>query len=277
MLVLSNDTVIGRSLVVYGEWAEHELACLRPYAPDGSTVVDIGANIGTHTLAFAQWVGAGRVISIEPQPAIFGLLTANCLLNARWNVDLVNAVCSHTPGWVQIALDYAEIENCGAVAFRTQPEPRRWMPWNKATHPQRPVGLNNVPVVRLDDLIGDRQVDFLKLDVEGMELECLQGAQRTLRISRPVIFMEQKNTADLPALYGLLVGCGYHLYWLETHPFNLNNFRNAAENLWWQTEIGILALPDTITAPAGLALVGPQDVRPPCRLDARAGIAVLGC
>ena len=63
MLVFASDEVIGRSLVLYGEWAEHELRCLRPYIRPGSTVIDVGAYIGTHALPFFLWAGAGRVVA----------------------------------------------------------------------------------------------------------------------------------------------------------------------------------------------------------------------
>ena len=74
MLVLANDAVIGRSLTTYGEWAEHELAHLRPHVPDGGTVVDVGANVGTHTLAFAKWAGEGRVSLLRPNRSSAGFL-----------------------------------------------------------------------------------------------------------------------------------------------------------------------------------------------------------
>ena len=65
MLTLPSDNVIGKSLRIYGEWAEHELSILRSFISPGATVVDVGANIGTHTLPFSRWVENGRVMAIE--------------------------------------------------------------------------------------------------------------------------------------------------------------------------------------------------------------------
>src|SRR5882724_1205654 len=73
MLAFRSDQVIGRSLRLYGEWSEHELSYLRPYVPVGTTVIDVGAHIGTHALAFAQWVVSGSVIAVEPQPTVMSL------------------------------------------------------------------------------------------------------------------------------------------------------------------------------------------------------------
>lgn len=117
MLVLANDAVIGRSLTTYGEWAEHELAHLRPHVPDGGTVVDVGANVGTHTLAFAKWAGEGRVVAIEAQPLVCGILAANCLLNDCRNVEVVNAVCAKREGWVSVEVECQSLDNVGGVSL----------------------------------------------------------------------------------------------------------------------------------------------------------------
>src|SRR5882724_9599181 len=98
MLAFRSDQVIGRSLRLYGEWSEHELSYLRPYVLAGTTVIDVGAHIGTHTLAFAQWVASGSVIAVEPQAMVMSLLQANCLLNGVTNVELVSAACGGGPG-----------------------------------------------------------------------------------------------------------------------------------------------------------------------------------
>src|SRR4051794_14949270 len=70
MLAFRSDQVIGRSLRLYGEWSEQKLSCLRPYVPADTTVIDVGAHIGTHTLAFAGWVKSGNVIAVEPQATV---------------------------------------------------------------------------------------------------------------------------------------------------------------------------------------------------------------
>lgn len=87
MLYVRHDLYIGRSLELYGEYAQLEIdvlqRCLRP----GDRVIDAGANIGVHALAFARAVGpAGRVIAFEPQPPIFQVMCANMAMNGLQNV-----------------------------------------------------------------------------------------------------------------------------------------------------------------------------------------------
>src|SRR5262249_48615573 len=113
----SCDNVIARSLRFYGEWAEHELSILRSFALPGTVVVDVGANIGTHTLAFSRWVRHGRVIAIEAQPAISQVLRLNCQQNACHNVDVVNAICADRGGSRRVLIDYSSEENLGAISF----------------------------------------------------------------------------------------------------------------------------------------------------------------
>ena len=92
----ANDVgAVSRSLRIYGEWAENEISFLRRLIPSGGTAVDVGAYVGTHTLAFSRFVGsAGSVVSFEPQPDTFKLLEANVANNHVSNVRLENAAVS---------------------------------------------------------------------------------------------------------------------------------------------------------------------------------------
>ena len=79
MMAFRNDSgALTQSLRAYGEWAEHETTFCARFLLPGDTVLDVGAYIGTHALAFADHVGpGGRVISFEAQPASFTLLAHN--------------------------------------------------------------------------------------------------------------------------------------------------------------------------------------------------------
>src|SRR5919108_1190571 len=112
-----NDLYVGRSLDVYGEWCEAELSLLFQVLQPGDVAVDIGANIGTHTVALAKQVTAsGVVFAIEPQRLTFQLLCANVALNALVNVKCENAAAGSDPGRTLIpALDPAHPNNFGAL------------------------------------------------------------------------------------------------------------------------------------------------------------------
>ena len=81
-----NDRYIGRSVENYGEWSPAETALFARFCRPGDYVVDVGANIGTHTLAFARLVGErGRVFAFEPQRMVAQVLAANAALNSLTN------------------------------------------------------------------------------------------------------------------------------------------------------------------------------------------------
>ena len=88
MMYNKNDRYIGRSLDLYGEFSEAEVAFFRAAIQPGMMVVDVGANIGCHSIAFARLVGpGGRVLAIEPQKQVYQMLVGNVALNHLSHVD----------------------------------------------------------------------------------------------------------------------------------------------------------------------------------------------
>jgi FkbM family methyltransferase len=274
MFALPSDNVISKSLRIYGEWAEHELSILRSFISTDATVIDVGANIGTHTLPFSRWAGSGPVMAIEAQPAICEILRLNCRQNGCANVTVVNAICGERRGHVAFRPDYTSDENFGGISFvharnDTRLAPHRWLDRFRGS------AATSIPVITLDSLCRGRTVSLIKLDIEGMELDALRGGHELIVRCRPVIFFEQNSTARLSEIYDYLTGIGYQMFWLETQPFNRNNFRGERENIWWRTETGILALPEGLSPPAGLIPANGDEVAVPVRLNARDGLAVV--
>lgn len=88
---------VGDALVMYGEWAQAELDVLRAFIGLGSTVVEVGADIGAHTLALAQVVGAdGQIVAVEPRPAALRLLERNLTNSGLSNVMLQSAAIQNS-------------------------------------------------------------------------------------------------------------------------------------------------------------------------------------
>ncbi|HLQ19997.1 MAG TPA: FkbM family methyltransferase, partial [Tabrizicola sp.] len=99
MFTLQGDTVIGRSLRLYGEFAGEEVDSILALARPGDHVLDLGANIGFHSLGLARRVGDdGRVTAIEPQRYCFQLLCANVTLNQLPQVHCLRAAVGDAPG-----------------------------------------------------------------------------------------------------------------------------------------------------------------------------------
>ena len=80
------DAFIGRSLALYGEWAQNEIDFSAQFIKPDSVVLDVGSNIGTHAVAFSHLAPHGKVIAVEPQPQLFQILSQNIRTCAAGNV-----------------------------------------------------------------------------------------------------------------------------------------------------------------------------------------------
>jgi hypothetical protein len=84
MIYNCNDKYIGRSFELYGEYSEGEAALFRQIVKEGHTVVEVGSNIGAHTLLLAKLAGAkGRIYALEPQRLVYQLLAGNMAINSN--------------------------------------------------------------------------------------------------------------------------------------------------------------------------------------------------
>ena len=176
-----NDTYVGKSIEAYGRYQLEEIKVFDKYVQSGDTVLDIGANIGTHTLWFANKVGPkGSVIAFEPQRLIFQTLCANMALNSITNVDCKQLGVGYSKRLVTVpVLDPLKENNFGGLSIDEE----------------YPEG-EPVAICRVDD-IGLPRCDFIKMDVEGMEPEALQGAMNTIVKCRPILYVELDREENL--------------------------------------------------------------------------------
>jgi FkbM family methyltransferase len=223
-----NDTFIGRSLDQYGEWSESELAILFQVLQPGGVVIDAGANIGTHTVAFAKRVTAsGLVIAFEPQRLTYQLLCANIALNALVNVRAINAAVSDAVGHVKIpALNPAIENNFGGMRAIGHEQGER------------------VDTLRIDDVQMPR-CSMIKIDVEGLEARVLAGARQTIAAHRPVLFVENNSEEGSPAILKALDELNYTCFWHFADYYNPQNFFGTAERIFGSAyrESNVLAFP----------------------------------
>lgn len=189
----ARDSFVGRSFDLYGEFSEIECQTFAKLIKPGQTVYDIGANIGAHTLAFARLVGAGGLVAaFEPQRVVFQILCANVALNGLSRVWTVWAACGRGLGEAKVpSLDYRQINNVGGLSLVGVPEGE------------------SVPTMPIDEVVAP-SCHFIKIDVEGMEVEVLEGAAKTIERSRPIMLVERIKAESGP-LRQWLEGRGYAL------------------------------------------------------------------
>ena len=207
MLYNSSDIYIGRSLELYGEYSSGEADLFARLLGPGMVAIDVGANIGCHTLAMARLVGpSGAVIAFEPQRIVYQNLCANIALNALANVHTVNMAAGCDAGSASLPnIDYAAAGNFGGVALSGVP------------------GGEKVQVVAIDSLPLDA-CHLIKIDVEGMEYDVLLGAERTVARHRPALYIENDRKDNSPRLIRHLLDAGYRLFWHRPPLYNPDNY-----------------------------------------------------
>lgn len=211
-----NDIYIGRAVEKYGEFSESEVELFRQLCRPGDVVVEVGANIGTHTVALAGIVGnQGRIYAFEPQRIVHYTLCANIALNSIDNVECFNVAAGDSDGFVLIPdIRYDQPANFGGISVNQFEQGRR------------------VPRVRLDHYIDVPRLRLLKIDVEGMESEVIRGAERLISRHRPVLYVENDRIEKSQALIELIRSLDYRLYWHLPPLYNPDNYAADGENIY---------------------------------------------
>jgi FkbM family methyltransferase len=164
-----------------------EIEFVRRFLGPGMTVLDIGAHHGLYTLLASKSVGTqGKVISFEPSPRERRRLQKHLRLNRVRNVQLHPFALGSQKGEADLYL--ADGTNNGCNSFR---------------QPVESDGQTvRVPVHRLDDVLSQSKlarVDFVKIDVEGAELDTFKGATELFsRVPRPVVMAETFDIRTRP-------------------------------------------------------------------------------
>ena len=161
------------------------LRSLRRHRGDGVVALDCGANIGVHAVCWGrEMAGWGEVLAFEPQTRIFYALAGNVALNNCFNVSARHLALGRAAGSIALpGLDYLRPASYGSL------ELRRHGGNEEIGQPVAADSGETVAVACIDGL-GLPRADFLKIDVEGMELEVLDGATATIARDRPVLLVE---------------------------------------------------------------------------------------
>ncbi|SNX52860.1 FkbM family methyltransferase [Thermoanaerobacterium sp. RBIITD] len=228
--IMSLNDLISKSLIEYGEWAQIEIDTLAKFIKPGDTVIDAGAYIGTHTIAFANIVGnSGRVIAFEPNPIAFRILENNCVRNSCSNVVLYPYALGNAEG--QVSLFINTNNNVGGSCL---------LDVNKESNDR-----NHQIIVeqrRLDSILND-SLHFIKADVEGMELELLEGSENLIIKYKPVIFLELISLQNSVPILEWAKRFGYIVYGIISSAYNEKNYNSSTKNIFGEAkECGLLLI-----------------------------------
>lgn len=224
MIYNNSDAYVGRSIENYGEFSESEVDVFREILASGDFVIDVGANIGCHTLAFQRLVGnTGAVFSFEPERNNFVTLCGNVAVNNLHNVWVYQKALGSTSGTIAVPeIDLAKTTNYGSLSLCHD--------YSGAVH-------YRVPVETIDSL-AFQKLSLLKIDVEGMEQTVLQGAAETIDRLKPVLYVENDRPEKSESLIAYLKSLGYVLFMHQARMFNPNNYYFKNENIFLENRNG---------------------------------------
>ena len=203
---------IGRFLDYRGIFEEAIIGKLASVLQPGATFVDIGANIGLHSLVAAHKVGpTGRVLAVEPQRSVYERLEANITLNNFAQIHAVNLAVGVTES--ELPLYQLSESNDGLATLSLAPG-------------EHSSGAETVRVEPLDKLLqrefGEVPIQAIKVDVEGAELDVLRSAAATFHKSPPRhVFVEciEHHLNRFSATSGMLIR------WLEEAGFEVRGLK----------------------------------------------------
>jgi FkbM family methyltransferase len=217
--LIENDGLRYRcDLTSYLEW---NLAALRGYEEDEKNAflalfpperralaLDIGANVGAHSVRFAQIFR--RVVAFDPNPITFKRLQTNLALNPQLNVEPHNIGLGEESGKLAFYQPKVDFWNQGTGTFDPDFAPDEY-------------NLIELPVIRGDDFLAENgigRVDAIKMDVQGFEPQVICGLRATIARDRPLIWLEISGAtiAEIESRGGLgaLLPDSYHLRKFET-------------------------------------------------------------
>lgn len=237
------DLAEGIDFAIYltGGFEPTTMAAYRRLLRPGDIALDIGANMGAHTLPMARLVGeTGRVAAFEPTAGAHARLTTNVAANP----DLAE----------RIAVLQMMLTRDGAVP----PPPAIYASWPMrsvpASHPRHlgvPVSTEGARALPLDQALaeaGITAVKLIKMDVDGYEMDVLTGAEETLRRRRPAIIMElapytwQEHGEAVDGPVALLQDLGYRFHTLKMQP--IPDGRQLVRDIPPGHSINVIAIPD---------------------------------
>lgn len=200
---LWSKSLIEHRVLFTGMYEKSTNKVLEKYIAAGDVVLEAGANVGTETLLLSRLVGdQGRIYAFEPVPALKSRLEENCALNGLANVSIEQLALGETSGVISFFIADEGFTNQGMGSKK---------PVNQ--HLKNEISVKQVTLDEYCKKQGIRSLDLIKMDIQGAELDLLQGGDETIRLYRPAIFLEAgEGWSSLEDLYAWLNSRNYDVY-----------------------------------------------------------------
>ena len=172
------DTGLGTNLFITGEYERPVQGAISSLVKQGDVCYDIGANLGFFTVLFGRLAGtAGIVYAFEPVPSNASVLERNARLNGLSNIQILRMACSRQSGSSELML----ARHIGGAVLKS------------AGVPPDLNGSIVVETATIDSLVNTQKIappNVVKIDVEGAEMDVLEGMKKVLKEWGPAVIIE---------------------------------------------------------------------------------------
>lgn len=220
MIYNRKDIYQGKSFENFGEYSEEEALLFKKFIKEGDSVFDIGANIGSFTVLFSRLAGKkGFVIALEPERHNFYTLCGNISINNLTNVHCFQYAIGENSGTINIPeINHEEIQNHGGIELKINEKVETGYTVSLTT-----IDLINIPL----------KTSFIKIDVEGMELDVLKGGKTKILKDKPYLYVENDRQEKSSKLIKFIKDeLNYKVYQHTPAFYNINNFYGCKEDVF---------------------------------------------
>jgi len=212
------DDPIGTCLEYYGEWAEQEFDVIKKLVDQNSCCVDIGANVGTHTIWLSHTCNNNYVFSFEPQFYIYMLLNSNIMLNDCHNVIPNRAFIGNSNETLKSQIFDPRAEKLNYGEFNSNYTHESGIPTLK---------------MKLDDVdFLNKKIDFIKTDCEGLDIDVLLSGEKLITTDIPNMYVEFNGVDGNDEILRVVKDYGYNIYWHVYPKFNPDNHNKQTRNIY---------------------------------------------
>ena len=196
------DMYISGELAQWGHWEPHIRGVLQELCKEGMNFIDVGANIGAHTLYMSKLVGpTGRGFAFEPCNSHSSVLFYNLMTNNCFNTTVYQYGCSDTEETMYVEERFTMTKkqnNFGGITLQNK----------KSENNDEPIQ------TRVLDNMNLPKIDIVKIDAEGMEERVIKGMREIIKRDKPIFIVEIHSICE-QSMFQLLSSIGYSVTRIE--------------------------------------------------------------
>ena len=209
-----NDKYIGKSLREYGEFSEGEVHLFKQLTKTNDNVIEVGSNIGTHTIPLAKHLSQGGLLyALEPQSQNYKILIKNINQNDLQNIKVFKIAASNKKGEAYMNLfDENETNNFGDARI-----------FNKIFTNFEKVSVSTLDELFFHEFNENKKLVLVKCDAQGQETNIINGSKKIIEKFKPFLYVENDNIEQSKNLIETIKSLHYSLFWHIVPMFNSKN------------------------------------------------------